>query len=59
MDYVQFISGWEFSWFKMSEEVNSCEMHLVPLLVTTCHHMSHKDVNFQQNNVAILTQLTE
>ena len=46
MDYVQFIFGWEFSWFKMSEEVNSCEMHLVPLLVTTCHHMSHEDVNF-------------
>ena len=45
------ISVLEFSWFKMSEEVNSCETHLTPSrnqmrIRFACHHLSHKDVHF-------------
>ena len=45
------ISVLEFSWFKMSEEVNSCETHLTPSINQmctrfACHHLSHKDVQF-------------
>ena len=45
------LSVLEFSWFKMSKEVNSCEVHLTPSINQmrihfACHHLSHKYVHF-------------
>ena len=38
----------KFLWYKISEEVNSCEAHLTPSInqmrtCFACHHLSHKD----------------
>ena len=40
------LSVLEFSWFKMSEEVNSCGACLINQMrmCFACHHLSHKDV---------------